>query len=36
MQQAFSWVGKKNARIIVSREIDGDKETILNGALLRP
>jgi hypothetical protein len=34
--KALSWVvEKKDARIIISNEIDGDKETILNGAFIK-
>ncbi len=34
--KALSWVvDKKNARIIISNEIDGDEETKLNGAFIK-
>ena len=34
--KASSWVvDKKDARIIISNEIDGDEETILNGAFIK-
>ena len=34
--KALSWVvDKKDARIIISNEIDGDEDTVLNGAFIK-